>query len=341
MEYRKLGGAGVKVSPLCLGAMTFGESDERSMMHGIASSEEISHRLMDRAFDAGVNFIDTADVYGNDGISERVVGSWLFASKKRSSVVIATKFRFGMGTGPNDRGASRYHLMQAVDASLGRLKTDRIDLYQIHCQDLDVDEDETLRALDDLVLAGKVLYIGCSNYAAYRLVDSLWQSRNNHWARFVTLQAQYSLVERNLEREHVPLCRKFDLGILPWSPLAAGFLSGKIRRDQPPPEGSRLAKFQSELAKFSNDRNWRILDAVDSVAKELNATPSQVSLAWVMQRPQVTSVIFGARTVEQLDDNLKAASLKLSAEHLRQLDEASAFEIGYPYDFMKRIQGRW
>jgi aryl-alcohol dehydrogenase-like predicted oxidoreductase len=341
MEYRKLGGAGVKVSPLCMGAMTFGESDERSMMHGIASSEETAHRLMDRAFEAGVNFIDTADVYGNDGISERVVGNWLAASKKRNSVVLATKFRFTMGQGPNDRGASRYHLMQAVDASLKRLQTDRIDLYQIHMQDLDVDEDETLRALDDLVLAGKVLYIGCSNYAAYRLADSIWLSRNNHWSRFVTLQAQYSLVERTIEREHVPVCKKFDLGILPWSPLAGGFLSGKIQRDQPPPAGTRMAKFQSELSKFSNDRNWRILDAVYSTANELRATPAQVSLAWVMQRPQVTSVIFGARTLEQLDQNLKAASLNMSTDQIARLDEASAFELGYPYDFMKRIQNRW
>jgi aryl-alcohol dehydrogenase-like predicted oxidoreductase len=339
MEYRKLGGAGVKVSPLCLGAMTFGEPDAKSMMHGIAADEAVAHRLMDRAFDAGVNFIDTANVYGDDGLSERVVGRWLAQSHKRSSMVIATKFRFGMGSGPNDRGGSRYHLAQAVEASLSRLQTDRIDLYQIHLQDIDVAEEETLRALDDLVRAGKVLYIGCSNYAAYRLADSQWLSRVNRWERFVTLQAHYSLIERNLEREHVPVCRKFDLGILPWSPLAGGFLSGKIRRDQAAPPGTRLDKYKDRIP--TDERSWRTLDAVEAVGRELGATPSQVSLAWLMQKPAMSSVIFGARSLEQLDDNLGAARLKLSPEQMTRLDEASAIPLGYPYDFMRQISGRW
>jgi aryl-alcohol dehydrogenase-like predicted oxidoreductase len=339
MEYRKLGGAGVKVSSLCLGAMTFGEPSPGSMMHGIAADEATAHRLMDRAVEAGVNFIDTADVYGNDGLSERVVGRWLKASQKRNSTVVATKFRFGMGTAPNDRGGSRFHIVQAVDASLSRLQTDRIDLYQIHMQDADVAEEETLRALDDLVTSGKVLYFGCSNYAAYRLVDSLWLSRVQHRERFVTLQAQYSLVERGLEREHVPLCLKFDVGILPWSPLAGGFLSGKVRRDQAPPPGTRLDKFKERLPK--DERSWRILDAVDAVAADVKATQSQVSLAWLLAKPAVSSVIFGARTVEQLDDNLGAANLKLTPAQLQRLDEASAFPFGYPYDFMRQIQGRW
>jgi aryl-alcohol dehydrogenase-like predicted oxidoreductase len=321
--------------------MTFGEPDERSMMHGIAADESTAHRLMDRAFDAGVNFIDTADVYGNDGLSERVVGRWLQASRRRDQTVLATKFRFGMGAGPNDRGASRYHIIQAVEGSLRRLQTDRIDLYQIHMQDIDVDEDETLRALDDLVRAGKLLYVGCSNYAAYRLADSLWRARTGGWARFVTLQAQYSLVERAMEREHVPLCRRFDLGILPWSPLAGGFLSGKIRRDQAPPPGTRLDKWRERLSTMANERGWRILDAVDAIAAARGATPSQVSLAWLIHKPLVSSVIFGARTEAQLEDNLKAAALKLSAEEMKQLDDASAIELGYPYDFIGRLQSRW
>jgi aryl-alcohol dehydrogenase-like predicted oxidoreductase len=341
MEYRKLGGAGVKVSNLCLGAMTFGEPDKGSMMHGIAADEETAHKLMDRAFAAGVNFLDTADVYGNDGLSENVVGRWLSASGKRNSMVVATKFRFGMGTGPNDRGGSRYHIVQAVEASLRRLQTDRIDLYQIHAQDPDVPEEETLRALDDLVAAGKVLYFGCSNYAAYRLADSLWLSRTNSWERFVTLQALYSLVDRSLEREHIPLCRKFDVGVLCYSPLAGGFLSGKIRRDQPPPPGSRLDKYRERLETLGNERGWRILDAVAAVAADVRATVSQVSLAWLLHKPQVSSVIFGARSLEQLDDNLGAAKLKLSPEQLARLDEASAFPLGYPYEFMKQISGRW
>jgi len=339
MEYRKLGGAGIKVSSLCLGAMTFGEPAPGSMMHGIAADEATAHRLMDRAVEAGVNFLDTADVYGNDGLSERVVGRWLKASQKRNSTVVATKFRFGMGPAPNDRGGSRFHIVQAVDASLQRLQTDRIDLYQIHMQDADVAEEETLRALDDLVSAGKVLYIGCSNYAAYRLVDSVWLSRVHHRERFVTLQAQYSLVERGLEREHVPLCLKFDLGIPPWSPLAGGFLSGKVRRDQAPPPGTRLDKYKERLPK--DERSWRILEAVDAVSKELKATPSQVSLAWLLHKPAVSSVIFGARSLEQLDDNLRAADLKLTPAQVARLDEASAFPYGYPYDFMRQIQGRW
>ena len=208
-------------------------------------------------------------------------------------------------------------------------------------QDLDVPEEETLRALDDLVRAGKVLYVGCSNYAAYRLADSLWISKTRGWERFVTLQAQYSLVERGLEREHTPLCQKFELGILPWSPLAGGFLSGKFRRDQPPPAGSRLDKWKERLAGLSSERNWRILDAVDAVAAEHRATPSQVSLAWLIHKPVVTSVIFGARSLEQLDENLRAADLKLSPDQMKKLDEASRFDLGYPYDFMKNIAGRW
>jgi aryl-alcohol dehydrogenase-like predicted oxidoreductase len=255
--------------------------------------------------------------------------------------VLATKFRFRMGKGPNDTGASRYHLRSAVEGSLRRLRTDRIDLYQVHMQDIDTPEEETLRALEDLVRQGKVLYIGASNYAAYRLVDSLWTSKTQHLSRYVALQAQYSLVARELEREHVPLCEQFGLGILPWSPLAGGFLSGKYRKNQPPPDSSRLARWKDRLAGFDTPRNWRILEVVDAVAAELKASSSQVALAWLLRKRAVTSVIFGARTVEQLEDNLKAAELKLDDAQLKRLDEASALELGYPYDFMQRLQGRW
>lgn len=341
MEYRTLGSSGLKVSTLCLGAMTFGEPDEKSMMHGIAASEATAHAMMDRALDAGVNFIDTADVYGNDGLSEKVIGRWLDAHKKRDEVVLATKFRFRMGEGPNSSGASRYRIVKTVEDSLDRLRTDRIDLYQIHMQDLDTPEEETLRALDDLVRAGKVLYLGCSNYAAYRLVDSLWLSRSLGLERFVALQAQYSLLVRDLEREHVPLCEKFGLGILPWSPLASGFLSGKYKKDAPPPAGSRLDKRKDWLRGFDTERNWRILAAVEAVARELSTTPTAVALRWLMQRPAVTSVIMGVRSVAQLEDNLKAADIVLPAEAMQRLAEASAYDIGYPYDFMGRIQGRW
>jgi aryl-alcohol dehydrogenase-like predicted oxidoreductase len=341
MKYKRLGNSGVKVSELCLGGMTFGEADEKSFMHKIGSDEQTAHRVISRAVELGVNFIDTADVYGQDGLSERVLGNWLEREGRRNDVVLATKFRFSMGDGPNRSGASRYRIMHCVEASLKRLKTDRIDLYQIHMQDLDTPEDETLRALDDLVRQGKVLYIGCSNYAAYRLMSSLWTSKTEHLAHFVTLQAEYSLVVRELEREHVPLCREMGLGILPWSPLAGGFLSGKYDRSQPLPEGTRLAKMKERYARFDNERGWRTLDAVKQVATEVASTPAAVSLAWLLSKPQVTSAIFGARDIAQLESNVKATELALSAEQLKRLDDASSFELGYPYGFMNNIQGRW
>ena len=256
--------------------------------------------------------------------------------------MLATKFRFSMGEGPNGTGASRYRIVRTVEDSLRRLKTDRIDLYQIHMQDIDTPEEETLRALDDLVRAGKVLYLGCSNYAAYRLTDSQWISKTLGLQRFVALQTQYSLVVRDLEREHVPLCKKFGLGILPWSPLAAGFLSGKYKKDAPPPAGARLEKRKERLAGYDTPRNWRTLDGARRRSpRSVGTTVTAVALRWLLQKPAVTSVIFGARTLAQLDDNLKAAELKLSPEAMKRLDDASAFELGYPYDFMKRIQGRW
>jgi aryl-alcohol dehydrogenase-like predicted oxidoreductase len=341
MDYRNLGSSGVKVSPLCLGTMTFGEADDKSFMHNVSCDERTAFAIMDRALDKGVNFLDTADVYGQDGLSERVVGQWFLGGGKRDKVVLATKFRFTMGDGPNRAGGSRYRIVRCIEDSLRRLKTDRIDLYQIHMQDVTVAEEETLRALDDLVRSGKVLYIGCSNYSAYRLVDSMWLSKTTQRERFVTLQAQYSLVARELEREHVPLCRQWGLGILPWSPLAGGFLSGKYRKDAPAPAGTRLDVWKDRWGRYDTPRNWDIIEAVVSVAEEVGATPAQVALAWLLHKPQVTSVIFGARTVAQVDDNLPAATLALPPEMLERLDNASTFELGYPYDFMSRIQGTW
>ena len=341
MKYKNLGASGVKVSTLCLGGMTFGEADEKSFMHKAGSDEETSHAVLDRALAAGVNFIDTADVYGQDGLGERVLGNWFAARGTRDQTVLATKFRFTMGEGPNRSGASRYRIVKCCEDSLRRLRTDRIDLYQIHMQDITVPEEETLRALDDLVSAGKVLYIGCSNYAAYRLMNSLWLSRQNRWASYVTLQAQYSLLVRDLEREHVPLCREEGLGILPWSPLAGGFLTGKFERDKPPPAGTRLGEKAERFERYNLERNWRILAAVRAVAAELSSTPSAVSLAWLLAKPQVTSVIFGARTIEQLDANLAAADLALDAKHVAALDKASEFELGYPYAFIGATQSSW
>ncbi len=341
MQYRNLGGAGVKVSSLCLGAMTFGEADEKSFMHKVGSDEATSHAVLDRALAAGINFVDTADVYGQDGLSERVLGNWLTSRGTRDKIVLATKFRFTMGDGPNRSGASRYRIVKCCEDSLRRLKTDRIDLYQIHMQDITVPEDETLRALDDLVSAGKVLYIGASNYAAYRLMNSLWLARTHHWARFVTLQAQYSLIVRDLEREHIPLCRDNALGVLPWSPLAGGFLTGKFERGKPPATTARLGAKPDRFTRYDTERNWRIIDAVRAVASEASATPAAVSIAWLLAKPQVTSVIFGARSVDQLEANLQGAELQLSAAQIDALDKASTFELGYPYEFIKNTQAVW
>jgi aryl-alcohol dehydrogenase-like predicted oxidoreductase len=341
MQYRNLGSSGLRVSTLCLGAMTFGEADDKSFMHGVSADEATSFAIMNRALDAGINFIDTADVYGQDGLSERVIGKWFVEQKRRDEVVLATKFRFRMKPGPLGTGASRRRIVEACDASLRRLQTDRIDLYQIHMQDIDTPEDETLRALDDLVRAGKVLYLGCSNYAAYRLTESHFLSDKLGLERFVALQAQYSLIVRELEREHVPACQKYGIGIIPWSPLAGGFLSGKYRKGEPPPAGTRLEKWQQRWAGFDKPRNWAILDVLSAMAAERNTTCSALGLAWLLRKPGVTSVIFGARTVEQLDDNLSAAALELSDADVAKLDEASAFELGYPYDFIKNIQSRW
>lgn len=341
MEHRSLGNSGLKVPVLCLGAMTFGEADDKSFMHKVGCDEKTASSLMSRALDRGVDFVDTADVYGQDGLSERIVGSWLAETNNRDRVVLATKFRFRMAEGPNGTGASRYRIVRAVEQSLRRLRTDRIDLYQIHMQDIDTPEEETLRALDDLVRAGKVLYLGASNYAAYRLVDSLWIAKSEHLHRFVSLQMQYSLLVRDLEREHVPLCRRFGLGILPWSPLAAGFLSGKFAKGRPPPPGARLEKWKEGYTEHDNDRGWRTLGVVKTIAGEHATSPSAVALAWLLAKPGVTSVIFGARSLEQLEDNLKAADVKLSADEVQQLDDASSFDLGYPYRFIGRIQKRW
>ena len=235
MEYRRLGRSGVKVSTLCLGTMTFGEVDEKSMMYEVGCDEPTSFRIMNAALEGGINFIDTADIYGPDGLSERVIGKWFAEEGRRNDVVLATKCRFRMAEGPLGTGASRRRIMRACEESLKRLQTDRIDLYQIHMQDIETPEEETLRALDDLVRQGKVLYIGASNYTAYRLVESLWVSDGRNLERYVTLQMRYNLVSRELEREHVPPCLRHGLGILPWSPLAGGLLTGKFGPDRTPP----------------------------------------------------------------------------------------------------------
>lgn len=319
--------------------MTFGEV-EKGFMAGVASDEKASFAMLDRAVEVGVNFIDTADVYGN-GLSEEILGRWLKRSGKREQLVIATKFRMTMGEGPNDRGGSRAHILDAVDKSLKRLQLETIDLYQMHAQDRNTPIEESLRALDDLVRAGKVRYLGCSNFTGERLVESLWVSDKRNLSRFVSLQPQYNLVQRNIEMELLPACRRFGLGVICWSPLGRGFLSGKYTRNTPPPAGSRLSAWQDSFRQVDKDRHWATVDEVKAVAKEIGSTPSRVALAWVLAQPGITSVIVGARSVEQLDDNLGGETLVLPPEMLARLDKASAVDFGYPFDFLTRIDGGW
>jgi len=322
--------------------MAFGEPDEHSFMHKLGCPQSVAFEIMDRALEAGCNLWDVADVYGDDGLSERILGRWFEQRGQscREQVVLATKGRFAMGAGPNDRGASRLHIIRAVEASLRRLKTDRIDLYQIHMQDLVTEEDEVLRALDDLVTAGKIVYFGCSNYTAYRMVESAWISDKRGLRRHEVLQAQYSLLHRELEREHIPFMERHGIGLLPWSPLAGGLLSGKYRRDQDPDEGLRWS-LRPERFQSISEKQWEIVEATCEVAAELESTPAAVALAWLMARPAVTSVIFGCRSVEQLQDNLAAADLGLPEPLQKKLDDVSSPEFGYPYDFIARVDGGW
>jgi aryl-alcohol dehydrogenase-like predicted oxidoreductase len=321
MKYRPLGKSGARVSEICLGAMTFGEADEKSFMHKVGATEEVSHAIMSRALDAGVNFWDTANVYGQDGLSERVIGAWFAKNGHRDDVVLATKVRFGMGPGPNDRGASRLHIKRAVEGSLKRLGTDRIDLYQIHMQDAKTPEEEVVRALDELVREGKINYFGASNYAAYRLVESLWAADRAGTNGFVTLQAQYSLIERSLELEHIPALRRFGLGLLPFSPLGSGFLSGKYRRGQKPPEGSRFAKWTERFDKRASERNWNVVEALVAAATEIDASPSQVALAWLLRREGMI-VIPKAAKKDHVRENAGVLDLELTDDDLADLDKA-------------------
>ncbi|MCA9646456.1 MAG: aldo/keto reductase [Polyangiaceae bacterium] len=338
MELRRLGNSGLKVSVLSLGAMTFGESE--TFMKGVTSGDDEARRIFDAAIDAGVNLVDTANVY-SEGRSEELTGQWI--EGKRDRVLLATKCRFpiGFGTrpvGPYDMGLSRKAILDACDASLKRLNTDVIDLYQVHMQDGSVPIEETLRALDDLVTAGKVRYIGCSNYAAYRLVESLWAADKLRTHRYASVQLQWSLAVRDAEREVIPACRHFDIGTLIWSPLARGFLSGKYKKGQKAPEGSRLESWQDSYAQFDNDRMWNLIDVLGEVAQRHETTHAAIALAWLLNRPETTSVIMGARTMDQLNSNLKAANVKLTQKDVQALDDASKPAWGYPYDFIARLE---
>src|ERR1700748_3184732 len=327
MKYNTLGPTGLLVSEICLGTMTFAPGE--GMWKSISGVEQnLADQLLKRSFDAGVNFVDTADVYTN-GESEKTLAQAIKnIGLARKDIVIATKAFGRTGPGRNDVGASRGHLMDAVEASLKRLQTDYIDLYQIHAADTVTPLEETLRALDTLVSQGKVRYIGCSNWYAWQLMKALGISQAKNLAKMDTLQAYYSIAGRDLEREIVPLLKDQGTGLLVWSPLAGGLLSGKYTRQNQKPEDSRRSTFDFPIV--DKERVWRIVDILISIAKSHNASPATVALAYVLAKPFVTSVIIGAKRIDQLNDNLAAVDIKLSSEELKQLDEVSALPPEYP-----------
>lgn len=328
MEYRTLGRSGCAVSKLALGTMTFGnETDEHQ-----------SHQQLDQFVEAGGNFVDTADVY-SAGVSEEIVGRWLAKrpADMRDELVIATKGRFPMGDGPNAAGLSRKHMSSALDASLRRLSVERVDLYQVHAYDPHTPLEETLHFLDDAVRAGKVHYTGLSNFTGWQLQRAADLAEFHHIARPVTLQPQYNLLVREIEWEIVPAAQANGMGLLPWSPLGGGWLTGKYRRDERPSGATRLGEdpergVEAYDRRSRMERTWDVVAAVRDIASQRGISMARVALAWVASRPAVTSVILGARTMEQLADNLGAADLHLSVEEMRALDEVSdPGAADYPY----------
>lgn len=321
MEYRRLGRTGLKVSAICLGTMQFGWT----------AVKEASFAVMDTAVSQGINFFDTADVYSNwaqdnpGGVSEQIIGEWLTGRRiPRDQIIIATKVRGEMGSGPNDQGLSRHHILHAVEASLRRLQTDYIDLYQMHWYDEETPLDETLRALDDLVRAGKVRYVGCSNYPAWLLMKSLWVSDVQRLVRFDSLQPHYNLLHRaEFERELQPLCLDQGIGVIPYSPLGGGFLTGKYRRDTPLPDSARAAGVQR---RYLNERGFAAVDKLEEIAAAHDATIAQVAIAWVLANTAVTSAIIGANSSQQLMDILGGERIQLTAVEKESLDALTAWE---------------
>jgi aryl-alcohol dehydrogenase-like predicted oxidoreductase len=335
MEYRLLGRSGLKVSGLCLGTMVFGDESAR----GASVKESI--RMVHRFLDAGGNHIDTANVYAG-GRSEEILGEAL--KGRREQAVLATKVRFTMGEGPNEEGLSRSNILRAVEASLKRLQTEYVDLLYMHCWDPLTPLGESLRAFEDLVTAGKVRYIGVSNFKAWQVMKALAISSQRGWARYVAGQYQYSLIVRDIEREYIDLFQDEGIGLVPWGPLGGGFLSGKYTRSEKKPSEGRLAMMPDETEEAWHrrniERNWAIIDCVDEIAGAQGWTHAQVALAWLLNQPTVSSVVIGVRTMTQLEDNLRGIEIQLAAEQVENLNRVSAFELGYPYRFMKVYGGR-
>jgi aryl-alcohol dehydrogenase-like predicted oxidoreductase len=334
MQYRTLGNSGAVVSNYALGTMTFGAE----------ATEEASHAILDDYTAAGGNFIDTADVY-TSGVSEEIIGRWLAKRPEaKDQVVLATKGRFPMGKGPNDLGTSRRHLTKSLDDSLRRLGVEQIDLYQMHAWDPITPLEETLRFLNDAVSSGKIAYYGFSNFLGWQLTKAVHLAKAHGWSAPVTLQPQYSLLVREIESEIVPASLDAGIGLLPWSPLGGGWLSGKYKRDQPPAGATRLGEnptrgMEAWQARNDDERTWEVIGTVEKIAADHGVSASQVALAWLADRPAVTSVILGARTTEQLADNLAAAKLELTPEETERLTEASQPRVGvYPYGPMAQEQ---
>jgi len=329
MKYRLLGRTGLKVSRVCLGALNFGQKDW-------GCSENDSVEIMHAFFDKGGNFVDTADFYSR-GISEEIVGKGI--KNRRQNIILATKFFNRMGDGINDKGGSRKHIFNAVEASLRRLRTDYIDLYQIHFWDKIVPIEETMYALNDLVRQGKVRYIGCSNFQAWQLTKSLWISDKNNLARFDCLQPQYSLCVRDIERELLPLCADQNIAVIPWSPLANGILAGKHSYDNKPLEKTRIGRAEFIVNMYWKKRYFEIADAVVKIAKECeeNKSPAQLALAWLLHDKVITSVIIGAKRMSQFEENMVIGDWDIPEDIYKQLDDVSRIEYGYPNDFIERV----
>jgi aryl-alcohol dehydrogenase-like predicted oxidoreductase len=314
MEYRSLGRTGVQVSSLCLGCMMFGGKTE----------PDESASIIDRALDEGINFLDTANVY-SIGRSEEAVGAALKANGKRRDIVLATKVHWKMGEGVNDWGNTRRHIIEQCEASLRRLQTDYIDLYQIHRPQPEIPIDETLRALDDLVRAGKVRYIGSSTFAAWQLVESLWVSKDLGLSRFISEQPPYNLLDRRIERELLPMAQTYGFAVIPWSPLAGGLLTGKYHRGEEPPAGSRYYDYENNplLRRRMTDRIYDVVEGLEPIAAEKDVPLSQFALAWCAHRPAVTCPIIGPRTMEQLEDNLRALDVTFTEDELKRIDRVA------------------
>ena len=326
MKYNLLGHTGLKVSELCLGTMTFGGKGRFKVIGDL--KQEPVDALIKRSIDAGINFIDTANVY-SEGMSEELTGQAIHnLGLNRSDIVLATKVRGKMGEGPNDSGLTRKHIFYQAEASLKRLKTDYIDLYQIHSYDPLTPLSETLSALDDLVKSGKVRYIGASNMAAWQLMKALDYSNYNHLSKFVSLQAYYTIAGRELERELIPLLTDQKVGLMVWSPLAGGLLSGKYSRNEEIKEGGRRANF--DFPPIDKERAFNVVDVLQPMAEEKNASVAQLALAWLLKQPSVTSVIIGANKMEQLNDNLKSTEVTFTDDEMEKIAEASKLPMEYP-----------